>query len=57
MEWQLIFALFGSFAVLLTLGIPVSFAIGLSSLITIMMSLPLEPSHCRCSAENGGRIR
>ncbi|CEO41540.1 TRAP transporter large permease [Photobacterium kishitanii] len=44
MEWQLIFALFGSFAVLLTLGIPVSFAIGLSSLITIMMSLPLEPA-------------
>ncbi|MCD9502991.1 TRAP transporter large permease [Photobacterium phosphoreum] len=44
MEWQLILALFGSFAVLLTFGIPVSFAIGLSSLITIMMSLPLEPA-------------
>lgn len=44
MEWQLILTLFGSFAVLLTLGIPVSFAIGLSSLATIMMSLPLEPA-------------
>lgn len=44
MEWQLILMLFGSFAVLLTLGIPVSFAIGLSSLATIMMSLPLEPA-------------
>ncbi|MGR5133226.1 TRAP transporter large permease [Vibrio alfacsensis] len=44
MEWQLILTLFGTFAVLLTLGIPVSFAIGLSSLATIMMSLPLEPA-------------
>ncbi|MGR5063073.1 TRAP transporter large permease [Photobacterium sp. DNB22_13_2] len=44
MEWQVILTLFGSFAVLLTLGIPVSFAIGLSSLATIMMSLPLEPA-------------
>lgn len=44
MEWQLILTLFGSFAVLLTLGVPVSFAIGLSSLATIMMSLPLEPA-------------
>ncbi len=44
MEWQVILTLFGSFAVLLTLGIPVSFAIGLSSLATIMLSLPLEPA-------------
>ncbi|MGF1758817.1 TRAP transporter large permease [Photobacterium sagamiensis] len=44
MEWQLILTLFGSFAVLLCLGIPVSFAIGLSSLATIMMTLPLEPA-------------
>ena len=44
MEWLVILTLFGSFAVLLTLGIPVSFAIGLSSLATIMMSLPLEPA-------------
>jgi len=44
MEWHLILTLFGTFAVLLTLGIPVSFAIGLSSLATIMMSLPLEPA-------------
>ncbi|PSV49040.1 TRAP transporter large permease [Photobacterium indicum] len=44
MEWQVILTLFGSFAVLLTLGVPVSFAIGLSSLATIMLSLPLEPA-------------
>ncbi|HIF9176788.1 TPA: TRAP transporter large permease [Photobacterium damselae] len=44
MEWQLIITLFGSFAVLLTIGVPVSFAIGLSSLATILMSLPLEPA-------------
>jgi len=44
MDWQVILTLFGSFAVLLCLGIPVSFAIGLSSLATILMSLPLEPA-------------
>ncbi|WP_417561557.1 TRAP transporter large permease [Marinomonas sp.] len=44
MDWQVILTLFGTFAVLLTLGIPVSFAIGLSSLATILMSLPLEPA-------------
>ena len=44
MEWQLILTLFGSFGILLALGIPVSFSIGLSSLATIMMSLPLEPA-------------
>ncbi|OXE28160.1 hypothetical protein CA163_35350, partial [Vibrio parahaemolyticus] len=36
--------LFGSFAVLLAIGVPVSFAIGLSSLATILMGLPLEPA-------------
>ncbi|MCR9386456.1 TRAP transporter large permease [Vibrio metoecus] len=44
MEWQLILTLFGSFAVLLAVGVPVSFAIGLSSLATILMGLPLEPA-------------
>ncbi|WP_028865506.1 TRAP transporter large permease [Psychromonas aquimarina] len=44
MEWQIILTLFGSFAVLLCLGIPVSFAIGLSSLATILLSLPLDPA-------------
>lgn len=44
MEWQLILTLFGSFAVMLAIGVPVSFAIGLSSLATILMSLPLEPA-------------
>ncbi len=43
MEWQVILTLFGSFAAI-TIGVPVSFAIGLSSLATILMSLPLEPA-------------
>lgn len=42
MAWQLILTLFGSFALLLALGVPISFAIGLSSLATILMGLPLE---------------
>ncbi|MCC8375910.1 hypothetical protein CKY10_04650 [Photorhabdus sp. HUG-39] len=42
MDWQVVLALFGSFAVLLALGVPVSFAIGLSSLLAIMMTLPME---------------
>ncbi|UTV31011.1 TRAP transporter large permease [Photobacterium atrarenae] len=44
MDWQVILTLFGTFAALLALGVPVSFAIGLSSLTTILMSLPLEPA-------------
>lgn len=44
MDWQVILTLFGSFAVMLILGIPVSFAIGLSSLATILLSLPLDPA-------------
>jgi tripartite ATP-independent transporter DctM subunit len=44
MEWQIILTLFGSFAVLLVIGVPVSFAIGLSSLATIMLSLPAGPA-------------
>lgn len=44
MEWQVILTLFGTFAFLLAIGVPVSFAIGLSSLATILMSLPLEPA-------------
>ncbi|KER02740.1 TRAP transporter large permease [Photorhabdus temperata] len=42
MDWQVVLALFGSFAVLLALGVPVSFAISLSSLLAIMMTLPME---------------
>ncbi|CAG9297679.1 TRAP transporter large permease [Celerinatantimonas diazotrophica] len=44
MDWLVILTLFGSFAVMLVLGIPVSFAIGLSSLATILLSLPLDPA-------------
>ncbi|MDX8000168.1 TRAP transporter large permease [Xenorhabdus sp. Reich] len=42
MDWYVISALFGIFAVLLALSVPVSFAIGLSSLVAIMLTLPLE---------------
>lgn len=44
MEWDIILTLFGTFTVLLTFGIPVSFAIGISSLATILLSLPIEPA-------------
>ncbi|AGH81322.1 TRAP dicarboxylate transporter subunit DctM [Psychromonas sp. CNPT3] len=44
MDWTVIVTLFGSFAVMLALGVPVSFAIGLSSLATIMLSLPFDPA-------------
>lgn len=42
MDWQVILALFGSFGVLLFIGLPVSFAIGLSTLLTIAITLPLD---------------
>ncbi|CDL84330.1 TRAP transporter large permease [Xenorhabdus szentirmaii] len=42
MDWYVIAALFGVFAILLALSVPVSFAIGLSSLVAIMLTLPLE---------------
>ncbi len=42
MDWSIILTLFGSFAVLLAIAVPVSFAIGISTLLTIMMSLPLD---------------
>ncbi|MGY0614718.1 TRAP transporter large permease [Vibrio sp. FJH11] len=44
MEMQILLILFGTFGVLLAIGVPVSFAIGLSSLTTILTSLPLEPA-------------
>ncbi len=42
MDWQVFIVLFGSFFVLLGIGVPISFAIGLSSLATVMMSLPFD---------------
>lgn len=44
MDWFSILSLFGTFAVLLALGVPISFAIALSSLASILMSLPFEPA-------------
>ncbi len=38
MEWILIFTLFGSFAFLLILGVPITFSIGLAALTTIAVS-------------------
>ncbi|WP_300002523.1 TRAP transporter large permease [uncultured Cedecea sp.] len=42
MEWQILIVLFGSFFILLGIGVPISFSIGLSSLLTIIMSLPFD---------------
>ncbi|QPB43582.1 TRAP transporter large permease [Rodentibacter haemolyticus] len=42
MEWSIILVLFGTFAVMLALSVPISFAIAISTLITIGMTLPLE---------------
>ncbi|PHM29037.1 TRAP transporter large permease [Xenorhabdus budapestensis] len=42
MDWYVIAALFSTFTILLVLSVPVSFAIGLSSLVAITMTLPLE---------------
>ncbi|WP_340620823.1 TRAP transporter large permease [Xenorhabdus siamensis] len=42
MDWSVIAAFFGTFAILLVLSVPISFAIGLSSLVAITMTLPLE---------------
>ncbi|GAB2638911.1 TRAP transporter large permease [Vibrio panuliri] len=42
MEWQVLIVLFGSFFLLLGIGVPISFAIGIASLLTVMMSLPFD---------------
>lgn len=42
MEWSIILILFGSFAVMLALSIPISFAIAISTFITIAASLNYE---------------
>ncbi|MFC0180590.1 TRAP transporter large permease [Thorsellia kenyensis] len=42
MDWQVLIVLFGSFFVLLGIGVPVSFAIGISSLLTILLALPMD---------------
>ncbi|PJG84153.1 TRAP transporter large permease [Caviibacterium pharyngocola] len=42
MEWSTILVLCGSFFLLLAIGTPISFAIGIASLLTIMMSIPFD---------------
>jgi tripartite ATP-independent transporter DctM subunit len=42
MEWQVIIVLFGSFFLFLGIGVPISFAIGVASLLTILLQLPFE---------------
>lgn len=44
MEWDIVLTLFGVFAFLLIIGVPISFSIGLASLATIMLSLPFDPA-------------
>ena len=42
MQWENIFSLFGIFFVLVFFSVPVSFAIGLATLATLLMSLPFN---------------
>ncbi|MBE2894550.1 TRAP transporter large permease [Spirabiliibacterium falconis] len=42
MEWTIILTLFGSFAIMLALSVPISFAIAIATLITISMSMPSD---------------
>ncbi|ABR73528.1 hypothetical protein CBG46_04630 [Actinobacillus succinogenes] len=42
MEWTTILTLAGSFFFFLAIGVPISFAIGVSSLLTILLALPME---------------
>lgn len=39
MDWQIIIVLFGTFFIFLGLGVPISFGIGIASLLTIMLQL------------------
>ncbi|SHF23948.1 TRAP transporter large permease [Vibrio gazogenes] len=42
MDWQIIIVLFGTFFIFLGLGVPISFGIAISSLLTVMLSLPFN---------------
>lgn len=42
MEWTTILTLAGSFFFFLAIGVPISFAIGVSSFLTILLALPME---------------
>ncbi|OBW95434.1 TRAP transporter large permease [Gallibacterium salpingitidis] len=42
MEWSTVLVLSGSFFVFLFIGVPISFSIGIASLLTIMLSLPVD---------------
>lgn len=44
MEWLVALVLFGSFFTMLVLGVPISFSIAISSLLSIMVSLPFDAS-------------
>ncbi len=42
MEWTTIITLAGSFFFFLAIGVPISFAIGVSSLLTVMLAIPFD---------------
>lgn len=44
MEWIHVLVLAGSFAVLLGIGVPVAFSIGIASVLTMLLTIPPEPS-------------
>jgi tripartite ATP-independent transporter DctM subunit len=44
MEWTNVMVLAGSFTILLAIGVPVAFSIGVSTVITMLLSIQPEPS-------------
>ncbi len=58
MEFEYIYPvliLFGSFAVMLAIGVPITFAIGLSSLLSIITALPPDAAISVISQKNDCR--
>lgn len=52
-----IIVLFGSFAIMLAVGVPITFAIGLSSLFSILIALPPDAAISVISQKNDRRSR
>ncbi len=42
MEWSVVLVLCTTFFLFLFIGVPISFSIGLASLLTVMMSIPFD---------------
>ena len=44
MEWTSILVLVGSFVGLMAIGVPIAYCIGLSTLLTMLVSIPFDPA-------------